>query len=346
MIKKQNDLISMKKQNKTILVVGSHGFIGGYVCNLLINAGWDVVGVDSINMYKPQNWQLFFKHFEVRQKNLMIGLKHFYRMDASSPVEISTVIKEHKPNVVLNLGGTAVADVCKQNIHEAVSSIYLLNATLLQALRSCDSLERYIYASSSMVFGDFPSFAPNEEYPKNPIDPYGAIKLGGEHLIQSFHNQFGLPYAVIRPSAVYGPLDSNGRVTGIFMKNAHLGQSLNVNDSLEQLDFTYVEDLAMGFFLACEKNEATNQVFNMTRGDARTIKDLAIEIKNHFPNIEIKYGAPAQHMEGLVRPNRGSLDISKARKILGFNPSTTLEKGIEIYAQKWREIFGAAGTPL
>ena len=51
-------------------------------------------------------------------------------------------------------------------------------------------------------------------------------------------------------------------------------------------------------------------------------------------------------MEGLVRPNRGSLDISKARAILGFNPSTTLEKGIEIYAQKWREIFGAAGTPL
>ena len=102
----------------------------------------------------------------------------------------------------------------------------------------------------------------------------------------------------------------------------------------------------MGFFLVCEKNEATNQVFNMTRGDARTIKDLAIEIKKHFPNIEINYGAPAQHMVGLVRPNRGSLDISKARNLLGFNPSTTLEEGIEIYARKWREIFGAAGTPL
>jgi len=336
----------MKKHNKTILVVGSHGFIGGYVCNLLINAGWDVIGVDSINMYKPQNWYLFFKHFETRQKKLMQGIKFFYRMDASSPVEISTVIKEHKPNIVLNLGGTAVADVCKQNVHEAVSSIYLLNANLLQALRSCDSLERYIYASSSMVFGDFPNFAPNEDYPKKPKDPYGAIKLGGEYLIQSFHEQFDMPYAIIRPSAVYGPLDSNGRVTGIFIKNAHSGQPLNVNNPLELLDFTYVEDLAMGIFLACEKKEATNQIFNMTRGEARTIKDLAIEIQKHFPNIQIKYGAPAQHMEGLVRPNRGALDISKARNLLGFNPSTNLDEGIENYARNWREIFGAAGSPL
>ena len=279
----------MAKNNKTILVVGSHGFIGGYVCNLLIKAGWDVIGIDSINMYKPQNWQLFLKHFEIRQKTLLTGLKSFHRMDASSPVEISKIISEHKPNIVLNLGGTPLADVCKQNIHEAVSSIYLLNATLLQALKSSDSLDRYIYASSSMVFGDFPSFSPDENFSKNPMDPYGAIKLGGEHLIQSFHSQFDLPYTVIRPSAVYGPLDSNARVTGIFMKNAHLGQSLNVNDSFEQLDFTYVEDLAMGIFLACEKKEATNQVFNMTRGDARTIKDLAIEIQKHFPAIEVKY---------------------------------------------------------
>ena len=153
----------------------------------------------------------------------------------------------------INLGGTPVADVCKVNIDEAVSSIYLLNCNILQALKEYDALDRYVYASSSMAYGDFPSEPPDEDSPKRPKDPYGAIKLGGEALVESFHRQFDLPFVIIRPSAVYGPLDSNMRVTGIFMLNAHLGKPLRVNNRSEQLDFTYVEDTADGIVRARPK---------------------------------------------------------------------------------------------
>ena len=302
------------------LVIGSHGFIGGYVCHRLISDGWEVVGVDNVNLYKPQQWKMFMRHYEIRQETQLKGLSAFYRMDAAQGGEIAKVIAKHKPNVVINLGGTSVADVCKVNIDEAVSSIYLLNCNILQALKEHDALDRYVYASSSMTYGDFPPQAPDEEAPKRPKDPYGAIKLGGEYLIQSFHRQFNIPYVVIRPSAVYGPLDSNMRVTGIFMMNAHLGKPLRVNDPTEQLDFTYVEDTADGIVRASTRSEAINEIFNITRGESRTIDELAREVQKYFPGTEIQYGASAEHMQGLVRPNRGALNIEKACRLLGFAP--------------------------
>ena len=96
---------------------------------------------------------------------------------------------------------------------------------------------------------------------------------------------------IIRPSAVYGPLDSNMRVTGIFMLTAHLGKPLRVNDRSEQLDFTYVEDTADGIVRACTTKQALTETFNITRGESRTIEDLAIEIKKQFPLTEIQQGA-------------------------------------------------------
>ena len=328
------------------LVIGSSGFIGGYVCERLVAEGWEVVGVDNINLYKPNQWKMFMRHFEIRQSRQLKGLSAFYRMDAAQGGEIAKVIATHKPNLVINLGGTSVADVCKVNIDEAVSSIYLLNCNILQALKQHDALDRYVYTSSSMTYGDFPPNPPDEESPKHPKDPYGAIKLGGEYLIQSFHRQFDIPYVVIRPSAVYGPLDSNMRVTGIFMLNAHLGKPLRVNDRHEQLDFTYIEDTADGIVQASTKKEALNETFNITRGESRTIDELAIEVQKQFPNVEIQYGASAEHMQGLVRPNRGALNIEKARRLLGFNPKVSLPEGIAKYAKEWRAIYGDPGTPL
>lgn len=328
------------------LVIGSSGFIGGYVCERLVAEGWEVIGVDNINLYKPNQWKMFMRHFEIRQSRQLKGLSAFYRMDAAQGAEIVKIIQKHKPNVVINLGGTSVADVCKVNIDEAVSSIYMLNCNLLQGLKEYDGLDRYVYASSSMTYGDFPPEPPDEEAPKRPKDPYGAIKLGGEYLIQSFNRQFDLPYVIIRPSAVYGPLDSNMRVTGIFMLNAHLGKPLRVNDPHEQLDFTYVDDTADGIVRAATRPEALNETFNITRGESRTIDELAIAVQQQFPKVEIQYGAPPEHMQGLVRPNRGALNIEKARRLLGFNPKVSLPQGIEMYAREWRAIYGDPGTPL
>ncbi len=330
-----------------VLVVGSHGFIGGYVCNRFVNEGWEVIGVDSINMYKPDQYELFLKHFDLRQKTQLSQLSAFYRLDGTHRTEVGRILRKHKPEIVINLAGTSVADVCKKNTEEAVQSIYQLNANLLEAIKDYDHLGRYVFISSSMVYGDFQTDRPNEDAPKQPKDPYGAIKLGGELLVQSFQRQFGLPCAIVRPSAVYGPLDSNMRVTGIFLLNAHRGKSLKVNDLDEKLDFTYVDDTAEGIYLAATSPQAANQVFNITRGEGRTILELAKEIQKYYPKVEIVQGAVAEHMEGLIRPVRGALCIDKARHLLGYTPQYPLEEGIKKYVSVWKSIYGdTSGTAV
>lgn len=329
----------MKVANaQTAVVVGSHGFIGAYVCRNLINLGWKVIGIDSLSMYKPENWQMHQKHFHTRQTELLPQLAEFYRVDASQAVEVIEILEQHKPQIVINVGGSSVADQCKKNIGEAVNSIYLLNANLLQCLKNLDSLNRYTYISSSMVYGDFDTKEPSEDSPKKPKDPYGAIKLGGEYLVESFNRQFDLPYTILRPSAVYGPLDSNLRVTGIFISNAFKGKPLQVNNPEECLDFTFVEDAAEGIVKASLHDNGKNQTFNMTRGAARTIHEFALEINKHVPNSEIVVGQKDEHMPGLVRPKRGTLSMNKSISLLGFQPKIDIEEGVERYVESWRRI--------
>lgn len=324
-----------------VIVVGSHGFIGGYLCQKFIQNGWEVVGLDGVNMYKPEQYELFLKHYELRNKRQLPGLSGFYRLDcAQNGAEVARIVRNFKPDVVVNLAGTSVADICKKNTEEAVHSIYQLNANILEALKDYEPVKRYIFSSSSMIYGDFTVESPDEESPKNPKDPYGAIKLGAELLIQSFNRQFNLPYVIIRPSAVYGPLDSNMRVTGIFLTNAHKGKALRINDPNEKLDFTYVEDTAEGFYLAATQEASLNQVFNITRGEGRTILDLARCIQKHYPDVEIIENMGDEHMGGLVRPMRGGLCIDKARNLLGYDPKYSLEEGVDKYVREWKDIYG------
>lgn len=332
----------MRARNKprTALVVGSHGFIGSYISRLLIQLGWKVIGIDALFMYKPEQWDLYQRNFYYRQTELLTGLTKFYRIDASQAVEVLEILQMHKPEIVINVGGSSVADQCKSNIGEAVNSIYLLNANLLQCMKNLESLKRYTYISSSMVYGDFEDNEPTEESPKNPKDPYGAIKLGGEYLVESFNRQFQLPYTIIRPSAVYGPFDSNLRVTGIFMANAFQGIPLRVNDPQELLDFTFVEDVAQGIVHATTSDNGLNQTFNMTRGSARTIHEFAQEIKRHLPDTSVVVGQSDEHMPGLIRPKRGTLSMRKSVELLEYQPSRDIEYGVGKYVESWRRIYG------
>jgi len=323
-----------------VLIAGSHGFIGGYLSHFFADKGWEVIGVDKVTLYKPAQYELFLKHYEIREKTQLKGLKAFYRLDCCYGAQLARIIQKHKPDIIINLASVSAADVCKKNTEEAVESIYQLNANMLETIKDYKNLQRYVFISSSMVYGDFQSEKPDEEVPKFPKDPYGATKLGAEFLIQAFQHQFNISFSIVRPSAVYGPLDSNMRVTGIFMRNAHLGKPLKINDVNERLDFTYVDDVVQGIFLAATHPKAENQVFNITRGEGRTILEFAQEIIKHYPNVKIEIGDQSEHMEGLVRPMRGALGIDKAKKLLGYRPKYSIAKGVEKYVREWKKIYG------
>jgi len=187
--------------------------------------------------------------------------------------------------------------------------------------------DHFVYLSSSMVYGNFNGRSPTEKSPLNPIEPYGILKAASEKLVKFYCSQVGTDYTIIRPSAVYGPRDKIQRVISKFIEAAQEGKELHVKGS-QELDFTYVEDLAKGICLTVQTETARNETFNLTRSEPRSLHDAAKIVQ-----LELQNGTIILEQHDELYPVRGALDITKARELLGYNPETSLEQGIKLYVQ-------------
>ena len=205
---------------------------------------------------------------------------------------------------------------------------------ILGALKDRDGYcpDRFVYASSSMVYGDFTSDTALETDPTNPKELYGTMKLAGEVLTRGLGNFYDIPWSIVRPSAVYGPTDMNRRVTQIFIEKAFRGEPLNVQGQDERLDFTYIRDIAAGFILAATHPKAIGETFNITCGQSRTLLEFVEILKTHFPQLEYEVTA-----RDAFRPRRATLSIEKAHRLMGYAPQFPLEKGVADYVAFNRE---------
>ena len=145
---------------------------------------------------------------------------------------------------------------------------------------------RFVYCSSSMVYGDFESPIAREDHPTRPRNVYGTVKLAGEVVTLGLGRTFDIPVSIIRPSAAYGPTDMNGRVSQIFIQSAMRKRPLHIKGRDVSLDFTYVRDLANGFVLAATQPNAVGQIFNITYGKAHSLVEFAETLKQHFPSLQ------------------------------------------------------------
>jgi nucleoside-diphosphate-sugar epimerase len=182
-----------------------------------------------------------------------------------------------------------------------------------------------------------------------PLGIYGALKYAGEKLVIAYNQVFDVPYTIIRPSALYGERCVSQRVGQAFIENAIRGLDITINgDGKESLDFTYIEDLVQGIILCIAKPAARNQIFNLTYGGARSLNRLAEILKAHFPTARITYGP-----RDTLMSERGTLDISKARELLGYAPAFSLERGYVSYIQWYKKLaaenpalFGISERPV
>jgi nucleoside-diphosphate-sugar epimerase len=216
--------------------------------------------------------------------------------------------------------------VVEQNpaLASEVMSTGLIN--LLESART-HKIKRFVYISSSMVYGDFESDV-NEDASCNPIGQYGIMKYMGEQLVKDYARKYGFEYVIIRPSAVYGEYDVEDRVVSKFMLGAMRGNTLKVKGAEEVLDFTYVEDAALGIAQATMSPNAANKIYNITRSDQTltTLKDaayLAISIAGKG-TVEIQD-------RDLSFPKRGRLNIERAVKDFGYSPTVNVEEGFRRY---------------
>jgi nucleoside-diphosphate-sugar epimerase len=176
-----------------------------------------------------------------------------------------------------------------------------------------------------MVYGDFTDDVTEDAICK-PQGQYGIMKLAGEWLVKDYTRKTNLVHTIIRPSAVYGPLDVEDRVIAKFMLTAMRGGTLNVNGANETLDFTYVEDAADGIVAAALSDNTENKTYNITKSHSRTLLEAA-----HLALKLAGGGTLVVKDKDKDFPSRGALNIDAARRDFGYDPKVDVEEGFERY---------------
>tara|TARA_B100001057_G_scaffold259788_1_gene259984 strand:- start:198 stop:1199 length:1002 start_codon:yes stop_codon:yes gene_type:complete len=327
--------------SKNILLVGGCGFIGHNLAIHLKKLGHKPVIVDSLSV----NNILSFADKEVKNKKLYSAILQ-NRIDILNQESIQLIIQDARdyhavskiyndisPDIIIHLAAVSHANKSNKDPHSTFDHSFRTLENTLDFAKN--NKTHVIYLSSSMVYGNFDTKDVNEETLCKPIGIYGTLKYSGELLVKAYNQIFDLPYSIIRPSALYGERCVSRRVGQIFIENAIQGLDITINgDGKEKLDFTYIEDLVSGIGLCCEKENAKNQIFNLTYGNSRKISELTEILKQEFPDIKIFYKDKEKFM-----PERGTLDVSKAKKLLGYNPVNTIETGYVKYISWYKKFW-------
>ena len=315
------------------LVTGGAGFIGSKVCSLLTAKNHDVTVYDAFIRYLAPRNDRIIDVFSIRSEHQLKGVK-VIRGDTRHKADVIRTIEETKPDVVIHLATLPIADLAFDHSEEAIDSILTGTVNLLEAIRDLRVAQRFVYVSSSMVYGDFEFEPATEEHPTNPKEIYGSLKLAGETITRSFCQRYGIEYVIVRPSAVYGPTDQNRRVSQIFLENVFSREKIVLHGGgVNTLDFTYIDDIATGLVLASSHPQAAGEIFNITRGEGRTLNELVDILRQYVPDIVVE-----SEEQALYRPRRGALSIDKARTILGYAPEFSLEEGMARYVTYYQEV--------
>lgn len=310
----------MKIENRQVVVTGGAGFIGSHVVDRLVEKGNTVIVVDDFSTGRKEN---LLRH----QASCHVTIE---QMDICNLDGLSKVMRG--ADVVFHL---AVANLraCFRNpqrVHE-------VNATgTLNVCRAAEAnhVKRLVYVSSSEVYGSATNVPMTEEHPLRPTTVYGASKLAGEVYARAFWYTYGLPVTVIRPFNTYGPREhysgNSAEVIPRFVLRIMSGaRPVIFGDGEQTRDFTWVLDTANGILMAAEHDQLVGDCVNIARGHEVSINDLCSIVirilgKSNLQPVNIDKGRP-----GDVR--RHFADIRKARCILGFEPSTDIQQGIQKY---------------
>lgn len=305
----------MSVERRRFLVTGGAGFIGGHITEHLIGLGHEVVVFDDLSTGKLDNLsgvkdKIEFVRGDIRDVDALKQAARGAGYVIHHAAEISVIKSVQEPAFVneVNVGGT-------------------LN--VLIAAKEAGA-KRVVFASSSAVYGDTGKTAQREDFLPNPLSPYGASKIAGEHYLSVFNHLYGVETVSLRYFNVFGPRQNPhsqyAAVIPKFMDRIMKGRELHIYGDGEQTrDFVFVENVARANYLACDAPDAPGRVFNIAGGRTTTVNELArmlIELAGkpvevvHDPPVpgEIKYSAA---------------DITQARNTLGYEPSVGFSEGLK-----------------
>lgn len=327
-----------------ILIIGGAGFIGHNLSLFLKKKNFDVTIVDNfainnlISLKKKKKFALKNFYLKLLKERVLLLKKNkikIIKKDSRNYHSISKVIDKIKPNYIYHLAAVAHANVSNKDPFSTFDHSFRTLENVLDASRNLKSLKRFIFLSSSMVYGNFKTNTVNEKTECNPLGIYGALKFGAEKLVIGYNQIFNLPYTIVRPSALYGERCVSGRVLQLFIENALQGKSLKIyGDGKEFLDFTYIDDFINGLYLIIKTEKSINEIFNLTYGKSRSLIEAANIVQKLIPKTKKEFITRDKNM-----PYRGTLSIEKAKKRLNYKPKFKIEKGIKKLISYYKKTF-------
>jgi nucleoside-diphosphate-sugar epimerase len=307
-----------------ILVTGGLGLIGHNVVAKL-EKDHEVSIIDNRTTYGivPQSEVDYLMSERLKK----IQTQKIYSASIESAETVDYVVEQNAVNVIVHMASFPRQKVVNANPAAGADVMMRGLINLLESAKK-HGVERFVYISSSMVYGDFEDQV-LEDAECRPQGQYGIMKLAGEWLVKDYARRCGFEYVIIRPSAVYGPLDVEDRVVAKFMLAAMRGEVLKVNGAGETLDFTYVDDAADGIAAAATRIMARDNTYNITKSHSVSLLEAAEMIV-----AMVGSGTVEVRDKDADFPSRGALNIDRARTILGFDPKVDVEQGFHEY-YKW-----------
>jgi len=314
------------------LVSGVAGFIGSHLAERLIKEGFDVIGLDSFEDYYPKwikekNIESLLKSpkFTFLETNLLSDDLWNSSPLASNLKEIDYIFHQAAQAGVRRSWGKDFQIYTRNNI--------LITQKLLEITKDLN-IKKFIYASSSSVYGDVESFPIKETATVKPLSPYGVSKLAGENLCQLYHKNFNVPITCLRYFTVYGPRQRPDMAFHKFIKALIKNEKIHIYGSGKQTrDFTYISDVIKATLLAL--NAPSGEVFNIGGGNKIGLMD-ALSL------IEALIGKKAKIKK--MDAQKGDVhstwaDIKKANSLLGYKSKILLEEGLKEEILWIKEIY-------
>jgi len=308
-----------------VLITGAAGFIGSHLTEACLERGWKVTAIDSLTTYysptdKVRNAEGFSRHQDC-----------LYLEQDLLDVDLDLLVRDVQ--VVFHLAGQAGV---RASWGQGFDAYTQLNVTALQrvleAARGARKLTKFVFASSSSVYGDAETLPTSEDQILRPISPYGATKALGEHLCYLYFRAFGLPTVALRFFSVYGPRQRPDMGFHRLIEAGLSGSSFPLYGDGEQTrDFTYVDDIVDGTLASVDDAEP-GSVLNLGGGARISMNEVIDLVRAEFSDLKIE-----RLDTGRGDARDTGADIGRAREMIGFDPKIAVPDGIKRQMEWHRE---------
>ena len=318
-----------------VLVTGAAGFIGSHLAERLLSLGHEVVGIDSLTDYYPR-W--------IKRRNLEPLLQNprfQYVPGDLTEINLSLVLQDtqwvfhHAAQAGVRASwGSSFQTYAKDNV--------LATQRLLEATKGT-SIQKFVYASSSSIYGDAEAFPTAETAVPRPVSPYGVTKLAGEQLCYLYWRNYGVPTVALRYFTAYGPRQRPDMAFHLFGRALLEEQPIHIfGDGLQTRDFTYIDDVLTANMLAAQRGPP-GEVFNIGGGSR-------ISLREALAHLEAATGRPARLQYETMQKGDArhtAADIQKAQRVLGYQPTVAIAEGLHREVAWLKELLAAeAALPV